>query len=397
MLINGNTELYNIDFTTAPNGSSTQSSGAKHPNSVVEYGLQQEGQRAQTQNTTGKGILKIALKLLSKLFGNEAVAATKDTAKLGGTAAATSAQSTLASAEITQMVNELSNTIGAQTSNIQAILDLIKGELTEELTQQQLLIQAEIDKITALQETLKTNDKLSDDDKLNILAEMDACANNILDIIENSSALQAKIQEKFAEVEQAQTEVDELKNISVEQVEAYTQELAETTVETTEGTAEATAMGVEAGINTANGASLEAGAAAVTAGTLGVGAGVGVQMATKGGQNIIAGGTRGVGATVNATSFLATLGSLTGTNEILNAFNQYIGAETGNLVGFLGEASTLLQDKITSVGSIATGGAKAVEATSFKSAIANDIQIVNSGDKKAALESPEFKFSDFGI
>ena len=41
MLINGNTELHNIDFMTAPNGENAPVSSSKHPNSVVEYGLQQ--------------------------------------------------------------------------------------------------------------------------------------------------------------------------------------------------------------------------------------------------------------------------------------------------------------------------------------------------------------------
>ena len=203
--------------------------------------------------------------------------------------------------------------------------------------------------------------------------------------------------------------IEALSTLGEEQVSEMTQVVTENVADATVGTADAAATGVKAGVETATSATCATTGAAASATV--VGATVGSALLKESTEQAIAAGTDGTTSVTAGASFVATIGGLTNNASILSAFNNFIGTETQDLVGFLGQAKTALEPMITSIGSFASDGVLSADLGTLATAVAADQATLNSqqsiGSQKSyaaqnteeyaqpELETPKFEFSDF--
>lgn len=392
-LLHNITSNYDVQATGVnPTGSSSQSQntqGSGFINTIWEQGKTQVKAKAKSK------ALSLAKQLLRELFGSQTAAATKNAAELGGKAATTAADQATSLANIESMVNNLSAAIGEETQLIENLVARIEGDLSKQAEEQKAQIEVKIEQIKAQQAVL-ADPSQPIDVKLAALELINGFSSEIQSIIEKCTEIQQLMLEAADQITTSKGAVEELTTLSQEQIELYTQEVAETVAETTEGTGEAVETGVRAGVETAKAATCATTGATLSA--TGVGAPVGAKLVTEGGDQ---GGAAGIDGTTSVTagaSFVATIGGLTDNASILDAFTKFIGAETGDLMSAIGQAEGKLPTMITSIGSMATEGALSVDLENLSTAVATDKSTLSASGAKqdAGLETPKFQFT-FGI
>lgn len=404
------TLLYNVDQSYKANATSNYNAGSSNQaqkgddflNSVFEKG------EAIVKSKVKSTIISKAKELLKSLFGNQAATSAQNAAELNGKAATTANNQIKSMSDIENMVNSLSAEIGKETKIIEDLSNYIQQDLSQAAAQEQAKINEKIAEIKA-QQAIIANPSETIDNKLAALDKITGLSSEIQDIIAKCTEIQQLMVEASERIATSEGTIEALSTLGEEQVSEMTQVVTENVADATVGTADATATGVKAGVETATSATCATTGAAATA--TGVGAPVGGELLEKSAELAIAAGTDGTTSVTAGASFVDTIGGLTNNASILSAFNNFIGTETKNLVGFLGQAKTALEPMITSIGSFASEGVLSADLGTLATAVAADQATLNSqqsidGQKSYAaqnteehaqpeLETPKFQFSDF--
>lgn len=392
------TLLYNVDQLYGANGTSNYNAGSSNQangngNFTNSVFTKEEG---SVISTGTKSIVKQALKLIFKLVSNESASATKEGASLNADAASTAAEQAKNLSEIEGLVNKTTAFIDDNNKIIQGALDKINGEVQPELERNKQEIENRIAQIEQLKTTILGKPA---NEQLAILAQIGALADEIIDFINNCTALQGLISEQLELVNQTHSTMVASAEEADASVAEMTAEITEVSTETAAGTAEATAQGVEGGVNEVNAGVLGTASAALAGTsvvTMGATAAKAADCAVKAADQGVAGGIRFGTAAAAGAQFLSIIGSLTNNTSALGAFSSFLGNAYGTFANAVGIFNNTVSPMINSIGSMADNAGTQGQVAMLQAAIATDEGIINSAqtnnENDDKLQTPKFTF-----